>query len=110
MESLANRRCVPCRGGSPPLGEAEIGPLLMQLGGGWSVIEGRRLEREFAFKNFREALDFTNRVGQIAEAEGHHPDICLSWGKAKVTLYTHKIGGLSESDFIMAAKISQITR
>ena len=78
--------------------------LLEKLGGGWTIASEHHLEKEYKFKNFREALDFTNRVGEIAEAQGHHPDIYLAWGKVKITLWTHKIDGLTESDFILAAK------
>ncbi len=74
----------------------------------WSVIENHHLERSFDFKDFEQALKFTNKVGELAEKEGHHPDIYLSWGECKITLYTHKIDGLWESDFIMAAKIDEI--
>jgi 4a-hydroxytetrahydrobiopterin dehydratase len=75
-----------------------------QLGNDWKVIDEHHLEKEYRFKNFREALDFTNRVGELAESVGHHPDIFLAWGKVRLTVWTHKIGGLSESDFIFAAK------
>jgi 4a-hydroxytetrahydrobiopterin dehydratase len=90
------------------LTEAEIQPLQSQLNAGWKVINGHHLEREFKFKDFREALDFTNWVGDLAEGQGHHPDIYLAWGKVKLTLWTHKIDGLTESDFIFAAKVDEI--
>jgi 4a-hydroxytetrahydrobiopterin dehydratase len=102
--SLKDKKCVPCKGGVPPLTPAEIAPLLTQLSG-WTVVENHHLQKEFTFKNFKEALAYVNSVGALAETEGHHPDITLSWGKVVVTLYTHKINGLSESDFILAAKI-----
>lgn len=105
MSELAKKHCVPCRGGVPPLKGAETLPLRKQLEGGWRLVEEHHLEREFTFKNFREALAFTNQVGGLAEEEGHHPDIYLAWGKVKITLWTHKIDGLSESDFILASKI-----
>ena len=82
--------------------------LLRKLANDWRVVDGHHLEKDYKFKNFVEALDFTNRVGAIAEAQGHHPDILLSWGRVEVTLWTHKIDGLTESDFIMAAKIDNL--
>jgi 4a-hydroxytetrahydrobiopterin dehydratase len=102
--SLTKKKCVPCQGGVPALKGDDLSRLAEQLGGGWRVVDEHHLEKEFAFRNFREALDFTNRLGQIAEDEGHHPDILLSWGRVHVTIYTHKIDGLTESDFILAAK------
>jgi len=75
-----------------------------QLGGGWQVVDEHHLEKEYRFANFREALDFTNRLGELSEAEGHHPDILLSWGRVFVTIFTHKVDGLTESDFVLAAK------
>lgn len=105
---LAKMKCVPCKGGVPPLAGEELERWRQRLGGGWRVVEGHHLEKEWTFKNFREALDFTNRVGELAEAQGHHPDIYLAWGKVKVTLWTHKIDGLSETDFIFAAKVDEL--
>lgn len=107
MSSLAEKRCVPCKGGIPPLKRGELRELHEHLGGSWKIIAGHHLEKEFRFKNFREALEFTNKIGELAEQEGHHPDIYLAWGKAKVTLWTHKINGLHENDFILAAKIDR---
>ncbi|HKR01819.1 MAG TPA: 4a-hydroxytetrahydrobiopterin dehydratase, partial [Pyrinomonadaceae bacterium] len=104
MNNLASRDCVPCRGGVPPLNGAEIENLLKQLEG-WEVVEGHHLRKVYEFQNFREALLFVNRVGAIAEVQGHHPDISFGWGRAEVTIWTHKIDGLTESDFILAAKI-----
>ena len=104
---LAAKQCVPCRGGVPPLKGAELQALLLTLGGGWQVLKEHHLEKEYAFKNFREALSFTNAVGEIAEREDHHPDIFLAWGKVKLTIWTHKIDGLTESDFVLAAKADQ---
>lgn len=101
---LAQRRCIPCRGDVPPLEGEAVAALSRQLDNGWEVIEGHHLEKIYRFKDFKEALDFTNRIGRLAEEEGHHPDICLSWGKVKLTIWTHKIDGLTESDFIFAAK------
>ncbi len=105
---LANKSCVPCKGGVPPLRGSSIKALLQDLGNQWSVIDERRLQKEYQFKNFKDALNFTNRVGDIAEREGHHPDIYLSWGKVVIKLWTHKIDGLTESDFILAAKCDSV--
>ncbi len=110
LEDLARKECVPCKGGVPPLKGAALKNLLQGLGRDWKVIHGHHLEKEFKFKDFQEALDFTNKVGQVAEAQGHHPDIYLAWGKVKITLWTHKIDGLTESDFVLAAKIEQLAR
>jgi 4a-hydroxytetrahydrobiopterin dehydratase len=104
MSGLAAKECIPCRGGVPPLKGGEIAALMEKLDGGWKVIGEHHLEKEFPFKTFRQALDYTNRVGELAEAQGHHPDIYLAWGKVKLTIWTHKIDGLTESDFIFAAK------
>ena len=106
--SLANRDCVPCKGGIPPLKGEELRKLQAELGGGWSVVEERHLEKEYKFKNFAQALAFTNQVGALAESVGHHPDIFLAWGKVRLTLFTHKIGGLSEADFVFAAKADRL--
>jgi len=103
---LSEKSCVPCKGGVPPLKEEEIIPLKKEVSN-WNVIENHHIEREFKFSNFKEALDFTNRIGEIAESEGHHPDIYLSWGKVKAKIWTHKINGLTESDFILAAKFNK---
>jgi len=104
MSELARMECVPCKGGIPPMKGDKLHEWFARLGNGWGLVDEHHLEKEFKFRNFREALDFTNLVGQLAEQVGHHPDIHLAWGKVKVTLWTHKIGGLSESDFIFAAK------
>jgi len=101
---LASMACVPCRGGIPPLTREEIEPFLADLGGDWQLVEDHHLEKTYTFPNFREALDFTNRVGELAEEVGHHPDIELGWGRVKLTIFTHKIGGLHGSDFVFAAK------
>lgn len=105
MDSLLTKKCIPCSIGSEPLKKDEIELLYNSLDKGWKVVDFQRLEKSYKFKDFREALDFTNRVGELAEAEGHHPDIYLSWGKVILKLWTHKIGGLHENDFILAAKI-----
>ncbi len=104
MSDLASKECVPCQGGVPPLAGDELNQLMAQLGGGWQVVDGHHLEKDFRFPDFRVALDFTNKVGNLAEDQGHHPDIYLAWGKVKITVWTHKINGLTESDFVFAAK------
>jgi 4a-hydroxytetrahydrobiopterin dehydratase len=105
--SLAEKTCVPCKGGVPPLKGAALEDLHRQLPD-WDVIEEHHLHRTFRFPDFQKALGFVNRAGAIAEEQGHHPDILLAWGKAEVTIYTHKIGGLTESDFVLAAKIDRV--
>jgi 4a-hydroxytetrahydrobiopterin dehydratase len=104
MSDLASKHCVPCMGGVPPLKGEALRKVAAQLGGGWKVVDEHHLEKSYAFDDFRQALDFTNRVGEIAEAEGHHPDVHLGWGRVTLTIWTHKIDGLTESDFILAAK------
>lgn len=108
MPDLASKTCVPCRGGVPPLAGDELKNLSQQVPY-WKVIDAHHITRSFAFPDFRQALAFVNQVGEIAEEQGHHPDILLSWGKAEVTTWTHKINGLTESDFILAAKIDRIS-
>lgn len=108
MSALAEKQCIPCKGGMPPLKGQDLARLASELDGGWQVIADRQLEKEFRFKDFREALDFTNKVGELAEAQGHHPDIYLAWGKVKLTIWTHSIHGLSESDFVLAAKADKL--
>jgi len=107
MTNLASKQCVPCRGGVPPMKGAQLQALLSEVGNGWQVIDEHHLEKEYRFNNFREALDFTIRVGELAEQQGHHPDIYLAWGKVRLTVWTHKINGLTESDFIFAAKADE---
>jgi 4a-hydroxytetrahydrobiopterin dehydratase len=102
--SLADEKCVPCRGGVPPMAWPKIQELLYQLKAGWHVNPQGHLERAYEFPNFAQALAFANRVGAIAEEEGHHPDLYVAWGKCKVEIWTHKISGLTESDFYLAAK------
>lgn len=102
--TLAGGQCVPCRGGVPGLKGDAIQRLLGQLGGGWAAVVEHHLEKEYVFDDFRQALDFTVRVGELAEEQGHHPDIFLSWGLVRLTIWTHKIDGLTESDFVLAAK------
>lgn len=106
--SLTKKTCVPCRGGIPPLTPGEAEDLVSQTPG-WAIIDGAtKIERRFEFENFAAALDFANRVGALAETEGHHPDITFGWGYCEVLFYTHKIKGLHENDFIMAAKVNEL--
>jgi len=105
-KTLAQMTCTACRGDDPPLTEAKIEEMMPQVPD-WELVERdgmKQLERTFTFRNFAEALDFTNAVGEVAEEEGHHPIITLTWGRATVTWYTHKIKGLHQNDFVMAAK------
>jgi 4a-hydroxytetrahydrobiopterin dehydratase len=108
---LAQRSCVPCRGGTPPMSRPEADVLLRQLDGGWELAEVSPgvfgLRKTYRFKDFAEALAFVNRAGAIAQEQGHHPDIALAWGRVTVEIWTHKIKGLTESDFIFAAKCDQ---
>ena len=107
MSVLAQETCIPCRSGVPPLKGEELDALQEKLGNGWQIINEHHLEKEYIFADFRQALDFTVKVGEVAENQGHHPDIYLAWGKVKLTIWTHKIDGLTESDFILAAKADQ---
>jgi 4a-hydroxytetrahydrobiopterin dehydratase len=106
---LSSKSCVPCRGGIPPLKQSESEKLLSQVGNWTLKKEPDRIERKFQFNDFASALKFVNQVGELAETEGHHPDITLGWGYSTVTFYTHKIKGLHENDFIMAAKVNLIS-
>lgn len=103
MADLAERKCVPCKGGIPPLRPVEMKPLLAQLDG-WTVVNNHHLEKTYTLQDFAQALALVNRFGAIAEAEGHHPDVYLAWGRVDLKIWTHKIDGLTESDFILAAK------
>ncbi len=105
---LASRECVPCKGGVPPLKGDELSVLHASLGQDWEVIDEHHLEKTYQFKDFRSALEFTNKVGKLAEEVNHHPDIYLAWGKVKIILWTHKIDGLTESDFIFAARTDNL--
>ena len=107
MASLASKTCLPCRGGVPALKGSELESLRKQVPN-WKVVDEHHLNRAFTFPDFKQALDFVNRVGALAEEQGHHPDIMLAWGKVEITLWTHKVNGLTESDFIMAAKIDAL--
>lgn len=109
MDDLSQKKCVPCEGGTLPMTLTECAPYLKQIGKDWQVVEEKKIERLFKFKNFAEGLAFVNKIGMIAEAENHHPNIYLfSWNKVKITLTTHAIKGLSVNDFILAAKINKI--
>ncbi|MBC5828873.1 MAG: 4a-hydroxytetrahydrobiopterin dehydratase [Candidatus Eremiobacteraeota bacterium] len=107
--SLAEKTCVPCSGAVPPLSEQEIAPLLDQLGSDWVVITNHHLSRTYKFKNFKQALAFVVMVGELAEEQRHHPDVYLSWGAVRLEVWTHKIDGLTESDFILAAKCDSLS-
>ena len=107
MSELAAKTCVPCRGGVPPLKGQELAELEKQLEG-WKVVDEHHLVKGYKFPDFRTALLFVNKVGDLAEEQGHHPDIYLAWGKVEITIWTHKIDGLTESDFILAAKINRL--
>lgn len=110
MAGLTQESCVPCRGGVPTLTESEAAGLLTQVPG-WTVAEVggvKRIQREFSFPDFRTAMAFAVQVGELAEREGHHPDIHLSWGRVKVETWTHKISGLHQNDFILAAKVNEV--
>ena len=104
---LADRQCVPCRGGVPSLRGAELRAFSDQVPD-WKVIEEHHIAKTFLFPDFRQALAFVNQVGELAEEQGHHPDLTLSWGKVDVVIFTHKIRGLSESDFVLGAKIDRL--
>jgi len=105
--NLADNKCVPCRGGTPPLTHEQIAPLLAQLEG-WQVENDKKLIKSFKVKDWVAAVDFVNRITPVAEAEGHHPDLYVRWGEVRAYLWTHKIDGLTESDFYMAAKIDRV--
>jgi len=108
MVNLSEKKCVACEGGMSPLQGDALDTIKKELGGSWNVINEHHLEKEFTFKDFKGALAFTNQVGALAEEQGHHPDIHIGWGKTRIVLWTHKINGLSESDFILAAKIDAL--
>jgi 4a-hydroxytetrahydrobiopterin dehydratase len=109
-DSLADKKCVPCRGGTPSLGSERIAELREQLDPSWKVVDEHRLERDFELDDFRQALALTNEVGELAEDQGHHPEIRLGWGKVGLSVWTHKIDGLTESDFVFAAKVDRLAK
>jgi 4a-hydroxytetrahydrobiopterin dehydratase len=106
--TLLQKRCIPCEGGGGRLSSSEIGPLLAQLTG-WSC-DGERLRQEFRHRDFAEAMRFVNRMAELAESEGHHPDFCVQWNRVAVTVWTHSVGGLTENDFVLAAKIGPLAQ
>lgn len=106
---LTQKHCVPCEGGDPPLPDNKEDELLKQAGDWMLLRDGtHRLRKQFKFKDFKEAVEFVNKVAGLAESEGHHPDIKIVWNKVQLDLFTHAVGGLSENDFIMAAKINSL--
>lgn len=107
MSDLANMKCVPCQGGVPPLSQEKVQALLVQLNG-WGIVKGHHLSRTFTLPDFKQALALVNKIGDLAEAEGHHPDLYLAWGRVGVEIWTHKINGLTESDFVLATKIDRL--
>ncbi len=109
MTELAKRTCIPCKAGVPPLAGDELADLASRVSG-WNVVQGHHIEKSYTFPDFVSALEFVKAIGALAEEQGHHPDILLRWGNVKVTIWTHKIDGLTESDFILAAKIEKIER
>ncbi|HUN82168.1 MAG TPA: 4a-hydroxytetrahydrobiopterin dehydratase [Phycisphaerae bacterium] len=109
MSELASKQCVPCRGGVPPMSHDQIQALLAQVPG-WGVEKNHHLIKTYPFPDFVSALAFVNKIGGLAEEQGHHPDIYLSWGMVRVQIWTHKIDGLTESDFVLAAKIDRLPR
>ena len=109
-DELALRQCIPCRGGVPPLEGPAIDALMDQLGGGWSAVDQHHLDKTYRFPDFMSALRFVNRVGELSEEQDHHPEIHFGWGRVRIEIWTHKIDGLTESDFVLAAKIDALDR
>ncbi len=107
MEKLSQKKCIPCQIELPPLSESKKNELLAQLNG-WTIVESHHLYKSYAFKDFSQALDWVNKIGELAEVEGHHPDLELGWGYVNVKMFTHNIDNLSESDFIFAAKVDEL--
>lgn len=107
---LAEQQCVPCRGGQAPMGREQAETLLEQVGNGWSLNGEGHLAKTYRVRNFREAMQFANAIGEIAESQSHHPELGVGWGRCSAEIWTHKIGGLSESDFVLAAKIERAWR
>ncbi|MFI5265344.1 MAG: 4a-hydroxytetrahydrobiopterin dehydratase [Candidatus Levyibacteriota bacterium] len=105
---LINKKCVPCEGGVPPFTREQIETYKKEVSGEWQILDGKKIERKFKFKDFKESMEFVNKVAEIAEQEQHHPDIKIFYSLVTITLWTHAIAGLSENDFIMAAKIDRI--
>lgn len=109
MQDFSQQHCVPCEGGVPPLSTEDAKGILEYIRGWTLADDGKSISREFTLENFKEALAFVNKVGEIAESEGHHPDIFIWWNKVRLELSTHAIGGLSTNDFILAAKVNTLT-
>ena len=105
---LTNKKCKSCEGGTPPLTEREVGEYMKELPEGWQILDDKKLEKEFLFKDFLRAMSFVDMVADIAESEDHHPDIHIHYNKVQIELWTHAIGGLSENDFTVATKIEQM--
>ena len=108
MDQHGGSYCAACRGELPALRGAELTPHVTELGSRWGVVEEHHLEKAFQFRNFMEALDFVNRVGDLAEAMGHHPDVYLSWGVVRLTIWTYRCDGLTESDFLLAREVDRL--
>ena len=108
MSDLARKECIPCKGGVPPMGVEEAGAMLVQVNSDWELIDEHHLERVWSFENFESALEYVNTAGAICEEQGHHADFELGWGRVKAMIWTHKINGLTESDFVLAAKFDEI--
>jgi 4a-hydroxytetrahydrobiopterin dehydratase len=108
MIALAEKSCAPCNKQTPRMAGKAIEPYLKEISTGWYVIDGKRIRRKFKLMDFRENISFVNKIAEIAEEEGHHPDLCILWNILEVTLWTHAIGGLSENDFILAAKLDEL--
>jgi len=107
MATLAETKCESCDTATKSLEPQKAAELLKELGNGWRIVDGHHLEKQFDFKDFRQALNFTNRIGEVAESVGHHPDIYLTWGKVRLNIFTHKVNGLTKDDFILAAKFEK---
>lgn len=107
--TLTQKKCIPCSGGTPKLTASEIKALLLQIDG-WEVVDEKMLVKTFAFNDFNGPMKLANKCWQVAESEGHHPDFFVAWGKLKVEIWTHAVGGLTESDFILAAKIDEAAK
>jgi len=110
LDNLSDMECIPCKGGVPPLSEEESGAFLSQIHEDWEVVENHHLTRTWTFPDFASALKFTNQLGEICEQQNHHADFELGWGRVVSVIYTHKIDGLTESDFVLAAKFDTIQR
>lgn len=110
MSTLADNKCDSCDTATHALEPAEAANLANELGKGWRVVDNHHLEKLYEFKDFRQALAFTNRIGEVAESVGHHPDIYLTWGKVRLNIFTHKVNGLTKDDFVLAAKFERVEK